>query len=255
MTYVMMTLPRKYLKSGRKWIEYFESIDCHKWIIALEHGKGGLEHWQIRFKVRGCDTKEGKMKFFEQWKAMCNEVHIEFTENWCDYERKEGNFVCSDDSRQVLGLRFGSMRPIQQRIIDIVGTQNDREIDVFLDKKGNHGKTWLSLHLYERGQGLLVPRYCTTAREISNYVCSTYKGERYIIIDIPRASKIRPDLYEALEELKDGAVFDPRYTGRMRNIRGAKVLIFTNNPLDTKKLSADRWRLHGITDKQGMSLP
>lgn len=251
-TYVMMTCPRKYIKAGRKWLEYFEATDCHKWIIALEHGKGGLEHWQIRFKARGIDSKESKKAFFDWWKMRVPEVHIEFSENWCDYERKEGNFVCSDDNWSVLRIRFGQPSRGQRELLYIAESQTDRQVDVWYDPKGNHGKSWLSIHLFERGQGLLVPRYCASAREISNFICSTYRGQRYIIIDIPRAGKIKPELYEVMEEIKDGIVSDPRYVGRTRNVRGAKLLVFTNQKLDEKMLSRDRWRLHGMT---GVSYP
>lgn len=246
MTYVMMTCPRKYVRAGRKWLEYFESQDCHKWIIALEHGKNGLAHWQIRFKVRGCETKAQKQEFIQQWKYKCAEAHIEFSDQWCDYERKEGNFVCSDDNNDVVRIRFGHPRMEQLHILQTVESQGDREIDVWYDPSGNHGKTWLTLYLFERGLALVIPRYCGTPREISNFVCSSYNGQRYIIYDIPRANKITPTLYESLEELKDGLVHDPRYYGKCRNVRGAKIIVFTNQKLDTKKLSKDRWRLHGI---------
>lgn len=246
MTYVMITCPRKYIKNGRKWLEYFQSIDCHKWIIALEHGRGGLAHWQIRFKGRNLETKDQKKEFFDYWKITKPEAHIEFSENWCDYERKEGRFVSSDDTKDILGVRFGTLRRTQRDIIEMARSQNDRQVDVWLDPKGNHGKSWLSLHLFENGKALLVPRYCSTAREISSYICSSYRGQEFVIIDIPRAGRISKELYEAIEEIKDGAVFDPRYHGQMRNIRGAKIMVFTNQKLDTKYLSMDRWRLHGI---------
>lgn len=102
--------------------------------------------------------------------------------------------------------------------------------------------------MYERGEALLVPRYCTTARSISNFICSAYNGQKNIIIDLPRSAKIPPELYEILEEIKDGIVFDERYSGRMRNIRGASLVVFTNKLLDRKRLSADRWRLHGMNE-------
>lgn len=244
--YVMMTVPRAYIRRGRQWIEYFENQDIHKWIVALEHGKGGLEHWQVRFKVRNCDTKEQRNDFFEAWKRMCPEAHIEFTENWCDYERKEGSFICSDDRTEVWKIRFGAPNKLQRDILYKLQTQGDREIDVWLDKRGAHGKTWISIHLFERGRALLVPRYCSTPREISNFICSSYAGQDIIIIDVPRSQKIDKGLYEAMEEIKDGVVSDPRYSGRTKNIRGVKLLVFTNNPLDEKCLSKDRWRLYGI---------
>lgn len=249
MTYVMATVPKKYVPLGKTWVDYFKSIDCHKWVVALEHGAKGYVHWQIRFKVRGCDSKQGKNAYWTAFKRKFPEAHIEFTENWCDYERKEGNFVSSDDNVETIRIRFGVLLHEQRNIIDIVDTQNDREVDVWLDRRGGRGKSWLSLHLYERGRALLVPRYCCTPRELSQYICSAYSGEPYIIIDIPRAGVVNKGLYETIEEIKDGAVFDGRYSGKMRNIRGAKVLIFTNQPLDLKMLSADRWRLHGFTEE------
>lgn len=244
--YVMATVPKKYVKEGRTWLKYFQSMDCHKWIIALEHGTGGLVHWQLRYSVRNCDTKDSRQNYFDSFKRIFPEGHMEFTENWCDYERKEGWFVCSDDNDAILKVRFGPMYPNQRRLLDDVDTQNDRQVDVYLDKQGCHGKSWMSIHLYERGKALVVPRYCTTARAIHGYICSSYAGQPYIIIDIPRAGKPNRDIYEAIEEIKDGLVFDERYSGKCRNVRGCKVIVFTNTALDKKALSKDRWRLHGI---------
>lgn len=247
MTYVMATVPKKYVNEGRIWLNYFRSIDCHKWIIALEHGSTtGLAHWQLRWKMRGLDNGTSKTNYFNAFKAKFPQAHIEFTENWCDYERKEGNFVCSDDNAEILRIRFSPLLRSQREILEMARSQGDRQIDVYLDKRGNHGKSFLSIHLWEQGKALLVPRYCGTAREISNFICSSYAGQEYIIIDIPRSARIKPELYEAIEEIKDGVVSDPRYSGKTRNVRGAKLLIFTNTPLDEKKLSHDRWRLHGM---------
>lgn len=244
MTYAMATVPYKYCKRGRTWLEYFEQQDCHKWIIALEHGKGGLKHWQLRFKVRGCDTKQGKDAYFRAWKFQFPTAHIEFTENWCDYERKEGTFVTSDDSREVLSVRFGKPNKWQQQVIYDAMSQSVREIDTYLDKKGKHGKSWLAIHLYEKGLAFLV--YAPSGKQISQDICSGYKGQPFIIIDLPRDEKLSPDFYGQIERIKDGIVHDSRYSDRTRNIRGAKLIIFTNNPLNLKKLSDDRWRLHGV---------
>lgn len=128
-------------------------------------------------------------------------------------------------------------------------SQNDRNIDVFLDPRGNNSKSWLTVHLWERGQCLVIPRSESSAAKISAYICSVWRGEKLIILDIPRASKPKPEWYEAIEEIKDGLVFDPRYNGKCRNIRGTKLIIFTNIELDRKRLSTDRWRLHGISQK------
>lgn len=216
--------------------------DCKKWIIGFEVGKNGLRHYQVRL-VTSNDN------FFEWVKAHIPTAHIEkANQGWSDYERKSGRFITSDDTAEIRQVRFGTLRPLQKKILKIVGTQNDRQIDVFLDSVGNHGKSWLTIHLWERGQALVVPRSESSAAKISAFICSAWRGEPFIIIDIPRASKPKPEWYEAIEELKDGLVFDGRYSGRCRNIRGCKLIIFTNVELDLKRLSHDRWRLHGVSN-------
>ena len=129
-------------------------------------------------------------------------------------------------------------------------TQNVRQIDVYLDKQGNHGKSWLTNYLWEHGKCCSVPRYAITPEKLSAYICSSYRNEGLIIIDIPRSAKINPGLYEEVEAIKDGLVYDPRYHGQCRNIRGVKLIIFTNTELDTKRLSHDRWRLHGVNSTE-----
>ena len=243
--YVMATVPKKYIPEGRTWLKYFQNQDCHKWIIALEHGSHGLVHWQLRWKQRNLETKEARLNFFNTFKQIFPEAHIEFTENWCDYERKEGNYVTSEDRTETIAVRFGTLRKIQKGILDIVESQNDRQIDVFLDKRGNHGKSWLTIHLWERG--LAFPVFTTSTNQTVTDICSGYKGQKYIIIDIPRSAKVPKDLYEVLERIKDGLVHDSRWHDTVRNIRGAKIIVFTNQALDEKRLSFDRWRLHGIS--------
>nr|QXN75707.1 MAG: replication associated protein [Virus sp.] len=248
--YVMATVPKKYVNEGRSWLNYFRSQDCHKWIIALEHGANGLIHWQLRWQQRQLDTKEQKTGYFNAFKLKFPQAHIEFTENWCDYERKEGWFVTSDDNPETIKIRFGVLNQIQKEILHTVENQGDRQIDCWYDPKGNHGKSWLTIHLFEKGKGF--PVFVSTANQTIADICSGYRGQQYIIIDIPRSKKIPADLYELLERAKDGLVHNSRYSDHIRNIRGAKIIVFTNKMLDKKRLSYDRWRLHGIS---GDALP
>lgn len=235
----MITAPRSGT-SKREIYEIFNQTDAKKWIIAKETGKGGYEHWQIRVTASRPD-------FFDYVGDRCPRWHIEKaqTDEW-EYERKEGRYWTSDDTTEIRICRFGNLRPNQIKVLDRLKQQSVREIDVYLDSHGSRGKTFLSIHLWERGEALVVPRSATTPEKLSAFVCSAYKGEPIIIIDIPRASKPSTALYECMEEIKDGLVFDHRYSGRTRNIRGVKLLVFTNHKLDLKQLSDDRWVLHGM---------
>ena len=171
---------------------------------------------------------------------------MEESATWVDYERKEHNFVSWEDTPEILKVRYGELNQLQKCILKIVRSQNDREIDVFLDKKGGSGKTWLSLYLWEQGTAYYVPRSVAGGGKISADCCSNCGRAEYIIIDVQRDKKFPTDFYSDIEELKDGLVSDPRYHGKQRNLRGRKLIIFTNKELDTRKLSADRWRLHSV---------
>nr|CRY97839.1 hypothetical protein [uncultured prokaryote] len=233
----MLTIPRTIPKKAIRLM--IEMNDCKKWIVAKEEGKGGYKHYQIRLQT-------SNFEFFEWMKKNIPSAHVEEAQDIWEYERKEGVFWTSDDTPQIRAVRFGKPTKKQKDIIATARSQNDRQVDVWYDPKGNHGKTWLTVHLWEHGQALVVPRYATGAKELSAFICSAYKGEEFIIIDIPRAGKVPTAVYETIESVKDGLVFDPRYSGRAKNIRGVKVIVFTNTKLEEEKLSKDRWRLHGF---------
>lgn len=235
----MLTIPRTVPKRAIRIM--LERNDCKRWIVAKETGLGGFKHWQVRLET-------SNKTFFDWCKKNMPTAHVEKAQDSWEYERKEGRYWTSWDTSAILQVRFGKLRREQRRIMDTIRTQGDRQIDVWYDPRGNNGKTWLSIHLYEQGRALVVPRSSCTAEKLSAYVCSAYRGEQIVIVDIPRSRKITPEIYEALEEIKDGLVFDHRYQGRARNIRGVKVIVFTNTKLDTTKLSHDRWRLHGMNE-------
>lgn len=204
-------------------------------------GDDGYRHYQIRLVSSDHD-------FFEWCKAFLPTAHVEeATEERDDYERKSGDVLCSYDSPEIRQIRFGHLRKIQEKILKKVEDQNDREIDVFYDPTGNNGKSWLTIYLWEKRLGFVVPRSKATTEKLSAFVCSGYRGEKYIVIDLPRARKADNGVYELLEDTKDGLVFDSRYSARTRNVRGPKFIVFTNHKLDTKLLSEDRWRTHDVS--------
>lgn len=224
--------------------KFMDLADVKQYIIAKETGKNGLEHWQIRLTSSDPD-------FFDHMKEWCEWAHVEkaATEDFT-YERKEGHFWTSEDTVEILQCRFAELgipgMKWQQQLLKRLRKQSVREIDVVLDPSGNRGKSFFTIALWERGEALVVPRYQSTAERLSGFVCSAYKGEWLIVMDIPRSTKPTKALYETMEEVKDGLVFDHRYSGKTRNVRGVKLVVFTNEPLNLKGLSGDRWKLHGI---------
>lgn len=236
----VMTIPRTVPKKALRLM--IEKNDCKKWTIGFEVGNDGYRHYQVRL-VSSNDN------FFQWVKAHIPTAHVEEgNKNWNDYERKSGNFISSEDTDQIRQVRFGTLNQFQKKVLQEVRSQNVRQIDVYLDPSGHHGKSWLVNYLWERGECHYIPPYLGTGKAIIQDVASKMEQERrsIICIDIVRNQKWTDDLYIALEVIKDGLVDDPRYSGKTINIRGTKVIVFTNAKLDTKKLTFDRWRLHGV---------
>lgn len=236
----MLTIPRDQA-TKRKMMAFIEQNDIHKWVIGREKGRNGYEHWQVRFEASGIDGDEG-FKLIKDW---FYEAHIEAnaSDNY-DYEKKEGRYFADDDNKEKIRQRYGPWRQHQSSILDILDKSGDREIVLWLDKNGCSGKSWLCGALYERRKGCYCPPYLGSVKEIVQWVASGYRGEPYIVIDLPRDIKWNSSLYAGVEAIKDGLVADARYHATTRNIRGVKVLVLANTAPKLDRLSIDRWVIY-----------
>lgn len=244
MTIVLVTAPRKPTKLGTglefmKWRTFFYTHDVHKWTLGAETGKGGYKHWQVRLKI-SLSLEEA----FEQIKVIFPEAHIEEASDTWTYECKEPMHWTSEDRPEVLRTRFGHPRWYQKEVIEAVLQTSDREIAYWFDEKGCQGKSWLVNHLYETCQAWYVPPTLKTVEGIIQWTASVYINNGFreiLVIDIPRSWKWSKELYTAIEAIKDGLIYDPRYHAQMVNIRGVKILVLCNTVPKFDNLSADRW--------------
>lgn len=239
MTIYMMTMPWS-AASKRMFKIYIEENDIHEWTLGFEVGRDGYRHIHARLNARST---------FEELQRKFPGCHIEegsTEDDW--YERKDGHFVCSKDTVDVRRCRFGRLRSNQQKILQLLDRQNDRGVLVWFDHTGGIGKSFFTRWLVERGRAYYVPPTVDNSKQIIQYVCAGYKGQPYIVIDIPRSAKWTQSLYTAIESIKDGLVYDTRYTAKIRDIWGCKILVLTNTLPMLDALSADRWQ---IANRQG----
>lgn len=208
--------------------------DIHKWCIGYETGRTGYEHFQVRIQYGGT---------FDELKRVFDDAHIEEGSDEWEYEKKGGHFVSHEDTIDVLRCRFGRLRDNQLRILELLSKQNDRGVLVWVDYTGGVGKSFLTRWLIERRRAYYVPPTVENARQIIQWVCSGYQGQPYIVIDIPRSAKWSEPLYTAIEAIKDGIVYDTRYSAKLRDIWGVKILVLTNSKPKLDALSKDRWTI------------
>lgn len=227
-------VPRKF------WEILIDKFDIKRWVLAREKGKHGLDHWQIRIEASG--GEEQRNQIFEFCKKSYPSIHMEKSEKWSDYERKESHFWTSMDTWEVSKQRFAPLRKGQEQLLKAVYKENDRQIVVWYNPEGNVGKSWLIGALWERGIAHFVPVELSLSKMIQDvaaeYIINGWRD--IIVIDIPKTIKWDNDLYTALERIKDGLIKDTRYSPHPINIRGVKILVTTNTLPSKNKLSADR---------------
>lgn len=237
---------KQFNREAVKWRTFFWENDVHKWTLGAEQGKRGYKHWQVRFRISidSIDVvRDMVQKMFEG-------AHIEECSDTWTYECKERMHWTSEDRPETLQTRFGQLKENQKQAIERLKDQNDRQIDVWYDPKGNSGKSWLVNHLYETAQAHYTPPYLSNVKEIVQTVASLYLNVGWrdiLVIDIPRSWKWSKELYTAIEAIKDGLIMETRYHPQPVNIRGVKVLVLCNTLPKLDALSIDRWRINGET--------
>lgn len=215
---------------------YLEKNDIHDWTIGYEVGRDGYRHIHVRLNARGS---------FEELQRFFVGCHIEQGSTDDDsYERKDGHFVSSKDTVDVRRCRFGKLRSNQQRVLELLDRQSDRQVLIWFDSTGNVGKSFLTRWLVERRRAYYVPPTVDNVKQIIQWVCAGYQGQPYIVIDIPRSAKWNQSLYTGIEAIKDGIVYDTRYSSKLRDIWGCKILVLTNSMPNLDALSKDRWVIY-----------
>lgn len=238
----MATIPRTEA-TKRKLKLFFESQDIHRWVYGREKGKGGYEHYQLRFEWLDEHSNDG-FTIFKDW-FYSGHLEVAKSEGW-EYEKSEGKYFSWDDNYPILRRRYGKFTPYQQVVFNLAKESNDRQIIVWVQPDGGSGKSFFTSALWERRLAHnILPS--NTAKGLIQDVASEVieNGKRpFITIDIPRTWKWTDELYFAIEKIKDGLIKDTRYHSRTVNIVGTAIIVLCNEAPKLSKLSSDRWVIY-----------
>lgn len=119
----------------------------------------------------------------------------------------------------------------------------DREIIVIQDDAGNSGKSTMASMIpvltEKRTQTLHPGNRRDTAHAIK-------EDSEIIIFDIARSRGDCFQMYDVLENIKDGRLQSDKYDSRMKEFHPCHVVVFTNHPVDKTQLSQDRWCIYTV---------
>lgn len=235
---------------------------CKKWTFQGEQGeKTEYKHWQGRLSLKvKCRLNEliSKWNFKETHFSITSKVNQK--NNFYvmkDETRLEGPYL-SEDNKEIYIPRqvreITRLYPWQQTIVELATTWDTRTINVVVDEKGNIGKSVLTMYMLSHRLGRIVP-FCNNFKDLMRMVCDIPTSRCYLI-DMPRAINKEQlnSLYSGIEYMKNGYVFDDRYSFREKIFDSPNIWVFTNAVPDMTLVSYDRWKLWEV-NKENKLIP
>lgn len=230
----------KYTDSAESLGKWFDEHGARDWAIGNETGLDGYRHFQIvvHFK-KGVPEKT----MIESFKAV-GHVTPSHVHNF-DYAMKTGDYITSWKD-PLASFRNANLRSWQAEAVGLIEYQNDREILCIVDMVGGKGKTFLAKWLEANGILDVCPVISEEYNDYTGY-CLKFPKPGYMF-DIPRcvSTKRRMTMWAGIETIKNGLLFEKRYSPEKRWIDPPKILITTNQWPPVEALSHDRWQIYKL---------
>lgn len=121
---------------------------------------------------------------------------------------------------------------------------------VIVDRVGGRGKTTLAKILQARHEA----QYCPQMDSAMDYMAfAMAKPSKGYFIDVPRAEdyKKKASLWSAIEQIKNGYLYDKRYAYKDAWIDPPRILVTANQFPPHKALSLDRWEVYEMSEWGG----
>ena len=152
--------------------------------------------------------------------------------------------IKKENKRTCLREKYEKFEPRiwQQRVMNTLDIQTDRQILFVVDYQGGRGKTELSRYLVH------VKEAVRFENGKSNDIKYLYKGEPIVCFDLCRSSTEHIN-YEVIESIKNGIFNSYKYQSEMRSYDSPKVVCFMNEMPKMEALSADRYQIDELMDQ------
>nr|QJI53626.1 MAG: replication associated protein [Smacoviridae sp.] len=203
----------------------------------------GRKHFQFRGVLKSaCDT-ETLVRLNLLGLQNITPTHVK---NF-DYVYKDGDFYCS---WEIFREEFALVRDEPEVwMVQAENLERDgRTIEFFIDERGRHSKTAWAMYMQYLHKAVYCPPF-TKGLDLINYVLQARTADWYIL-DMPKAFEFTPDWACAIEQVKNGYVYDSRYSFRdkMLPCRPRVTLMLNYEPDYETFFSKDRICSFRITD-------
>jgi len=140
--------------------------------------------------------------------------------------------------------------PWQKTIYDSSEKREKRLVNVVIDLAGCAGKSTLTTIMIAHGKCQAIPM-ANDEEKIINSVMNRPISTCYLI-DVARTSdkKLQKPLFMAIEQIKNGVVYDHRFKFQQRIFGSPMVWVFMNEVPQLLHLTQDKWVLWGINSKR-----
>lgn len=234
---------------------------CKKYKFQLEKGTvNGYMHYQGRVSLHKKDRLPAVIKLFQQHGF--ERFHLSVTST---NAKGDAFYIMKSqtaEGKPFTDKDFAEPRPEhpdtktmdekglyswQEKLLDLVKEYDERHIHVVIDPNGCTGKTYFRRYVYTKKYGVWIPTCITKAQDLMQFACA-FSEEKLFVFDMPRAQKQEKtwELFRAIEDIKNGCLFDTRYHAVLKQTDMKNIIIFMNQEPERAFLSKDRWKLWGI---------
>lgn len=226
-----------------------------KWVVQLEKGDSGYVHWQGRvsmIKKRRPNELKGKWCIGGHFSPTSNNAGRDFSYVMKKDTRIEGPYTDEEYTepppltRQLVEFLKHELYPWQKQILDLAKVEEDRRITLIYDEVGNCGKSIFAEFMEYRGLAYEMPPF--RLMEDMMQCAMGIPAQRAYMVDMPRGMKKDKlaDFYSGLECLKNGVMYDKRYSFKKRRIDRPQIFVFTNTLPEWSLMSRDRWAVYRL---------
>lgn len=211
--------------------------------IQTEVGENGTPHLQ---GMIWCDKKhrdtEFKLPKAIHWETLKD---VDNVRDYCGKDdTHDGKFRISWGFPKPLKL-ITPNKDWQIDILNIINTEaDDRTVHWFWSNAGGVGKSQFAKYcvatqnclFFEEGKKADIMHLIFEAPEERLHT---------MIIDVPRANGNKVS-YKAIESIKNGMIYSPKYEGGYKLFNSPHIFVFANEPPQEEQLSSDRWVIRNI---------